>query len=188
MKANLSPQTRKLARVLRPLTRAETKRAVSTAVAYLLPELTRDGLTRFRALGAELYLSRPTEKGPLSRLIEVVVVDYLNRRHLRVIVDGSQVAEVRELDWQPPFSAEEIAEASAIAAQDPRLRRIVRRRGVFASAFSPGANLPGQRRIGLRYLLQQKAGAALAAQVEIDLGAQVLIAGSAAAPSGGFHG
>jgi hypothetical protein len=176
MKANMSPQTRKLGEILRPLTRAEAKRASSAAVAYLRPELTRDGHSRFRALGAQLYVTKPAAKGAFGRLVEVLAVDYLNRRHVRVVVDGNRVVEVRELDWQPAFSAEELAEADTIVARDPRLRNIVRRRGVFASAFSPGGSGPGTRRIGLRYLRPQKTGAVIVAELEVDLAEQELVA------------
>jgi hypothetical protein len=113
----LSPQTQKLATVLNPLGRTEAKRAIATAVEHLRPELTRDGQSRFRALGAQLYVTRPMAKGKPTRLVEVRVVDYLNWRHLRVVIAGSRVVEVRPLDWQPAFSAEEIAEAEAIVAR-----------------------------------------------------------------------
>jgi hypothetical protein len=187
MKPNMSPQTRKLATVLKPLGRTEATRAIAIAVEHLRPELTRDGQSRFRALGAQLYVTRPTAKGKPTRLVEVRVVDYLNRRHLRVVITGSRVVEVRPLDWQPAFSAEEIAEAEAIVARDQRLRTIVRQRGAFSSAFSPGANAPGERRIGLRYLVRRKTVAALLAEVEVDLVEQRVTAAHAAS-SGGSHG
>ncbi len=142
MKPNMSPQTRKLAIVLKPLGRTEAKRAIAVAIEHLRPELTRDGQSRFRCLGAQLYVTRPTAKGNPTRVVEVRVVDYLNRRHLRVVIAGSRVVEVRPLDWQPAFSAEEIAEAEAIVARDQRLRPIVRQRGAFSSPFSPGGPRP----------------------------------------------
>jgi hypothetical protein len=60
MKPNISAQTQRLATVLKPLGRTEAKRAIGTAVEHLRPELTRDGQSRFRALGAQLYVTRPT--------------------------------------------------------------------------------------------------------------------------------
>jgi hypothetical protein len=188
MKPNISPQTRKLAVVLKPLGRTEAKRAIVTAVEHLRPELTRDGQSRFRALGAQLYVTRPTAKGKPTRLVDVRVVDYLNRRHLRVVIAGSRVVEVRELDWQPAFSAEEIAEAEAIVARDQRLRTIVRQRGAFSSPFSPGGNAPGGRRIGLRYLVRRRTVAALVAEIEVDLIEQRVTAAHAVGSSGGPHG
>lgn len=189
MKPNMSPQTRKLATVLKPLGRTEAKQAIETAVEHLRPELMRDGKSRFRALGAQLSVTRPTAKGSPTRLVDVRVVDYLNRRHLRVVIAGSRVVEVRELDYQPAFVAEEIAEAEAIVARDPRLRTIVRRRGAFSSPFSPGRNAPGERRIGLRYLVvHRKTVAALLAEVEVDLVEQRLTAAHAVGTSGGSNG
>ena len=90
MKPNMSPQTRKLAIVLKPLGRTEAKRAIAVAIEHLRPELTRDGQSRFRCLGAQLYVTRPTAKGNPTRVVEVRVVDYLNRRHLRVVIAGSR--------------------------------------------------------------------------------------------------
>ena len=188
MKPNMSPQTRKLAMVLKPLGRAEARRAIETAVEHLRPGLTRDGQSRFRALGAQLYVTRPTAKGKPTRLVDVRVVDYLNRRHLRVVIAGSRVVEVRELDWQPAFSPEEIAEAEALVARDQRLRTIVRRRGVFSSPFSPGGNAPGERRIGLRYLVRRRTVAALVAEIEVDLIERRLTAAHTVESSGGPHG
>ena len=188
MKPNMSPQTRRLARVLKPLGRTEARRAIETAVEHLRPELTRDGQSRFRALGAQLYVTRPTAKGKPTRLVDVRVVDYLNRRHLRVVIAGSRVVEVRELDWQPAFSPEEIAEAKAIVARDHRLRAIVRQRGAFSSPFSPGGTAPGERRIGLRYLVRRRTVAALLAEIEVDLIEQRVTAAHAVGSSGGPHG
>jgi hypothetical protein len=186
MKPNMSAQTRKLTRVLRPLGRAEARRATAAAVEHLRPELTRDGRTRFRVLGAQLYLTRPAGKGTLGRLVDVRLLDSLSRRHLRVVVAGGRVVEVRTLDWQPAFAAGEIADAVALAARDQRLRTIVSRRGVFASPFSPGGNAPGERRIGLRYLIRRGPVAALVAEAEVDLIEQRV---TAAQPvTGGFHG
>jgi hypothetical protein len=148
----------------------------------------RDGQSRFRVLGAQLYITRPTDKDAVGRLIEVMVIDYLNRRHLRVVVSGSRVTEVRDLDWQPAFSAEEIAEAEAIVARDQRLKKHIGRSGVFASVFSVGGSTPGERRIGLRYLLSQKTAAQLIAEVEIDLVKQELIAATTSGPQGDSYG
>jgi hypothetical protein len=186
MRPNMSAQTRALARLLRPLGRAEARRASAAAVEHLRPELTREGRTRFRVLGAQLYLTRPAGKGTAGRLVDVRLIDYLSRRHLRVVVAGNRVVEVRTLDWQPAFGAGEVADAAALVARDPRLRTIVRRRGVFASPFSPGGNAPGERRIGLRYLIRRGPVAALVAEAEVDLIDQRVTAAQPA--TGGSHG
>jgi hypothetical protein len=188
VKPNMSPQTRKLAVVLKPLGRAEAKRAIETAVEHLRPELTRDGQSRFRALGAQVYVTRPTAKANPTRLVDVRIVDYLSRRHLRVVIAGSRVVEVRVIDWQPAFSAEEIAEAEAIVAREQRWRTIVRQRGAFSSPFSPGGNAPGERRIGLRYLVRRQTVSVLIAEIEVDLIEQRVTAAHAVGSSGGRHG
>jgi hypothetical protein len=136
MKSNMSPQTRRLALMLKPLGRTEAKRAIETAVGHLRPELTRDGQSRFRVLGAQLYLTRVAAKSKPTRLVDVRVVDYLNRRHLRVVIAGSRVVEVRELDWQPAFSPEEIAEAEAIVARDRRTTRSFRSLRADSKSFA----------------------------------------------------
>ena len=93
---HISPQTRRIAKAVAPLSAADAKRAIVRATAYLRPELTRGGHSRFRVLGAELSLTRSDSKtAPVRRQIEVLIVDYLNRRHLRVAIEGSRVAEVR---------------------------------------------------------------------------------------------
>jgi len=182
MKSSASRETNRLKKVLKPLGRTEASRAIETAVEHLGPRLIRDGRSRYRALGAQLGITRGTDKGTPERRIEVFVIDYQNRRHFRVVVAGNRVAEVGELDWQPAFSAEEIEEAEAIVARDERLRTVVRRRGAFSSAFAPGGNATGERKIGLRYLVRRKGIAAVVAKAEVDLMEQRVIG---AALSGG---
>ena len=169
MKSTASRETNRLKKVLKPLGRTEAGRAIETAAEHLGPRLVRDGRSRYRALGAQLGITRGTGKGTPERRVEVFVIDYLNRRHFRVVVAGNRVAEVGELDWQPAFSAEEIEEAEAIVARDERLRTVVRRRGVFSSAFAPGGNAAGERKIGLRYLVRRRGVAAVLATAEVDL-------------------
>ena len=80
----------------------------------------RDGTSRFRVLGAELAITRPKSRDVIPRRqIEVMVIDYLNRRH---------VVEVRTLDYQPAISSDEIIEATQLAAAVPGLRKLVRQR------------------------------------------------------------
>jgi hypothetical protein len=188
MKASASRETNRLKKVLKPLGRTEARQAIETAVEHLGPRLIRDGRSRYRTLGAQLGITRGTDKGTPARRIEVFVVDYLNRRHFRVIVTGNRIAEVGELDWQPAFSAEEIQEAEAIVARDERLRTVVRRGGLFSSTFAPGGNAAGVRKIGLRYLVRRKGIAAVVATAEVDLVEQRVMnawtSGSRGAPNG----
>jgi hypothetical protein len=160
MPKTLSTFTRMLAKTMRPLSKAEAKLAIGTALEHLRPELERDGESRFRALGAQLTATRPRDKGIPRRLIEIIVVDYSNRRHLNVVVSGKRVVEVRPLGFQPAFSQEELAEADGIARKDKVLRAALRGRSIFVSAYAPGSMTPDQRRIGLRWLRSEKRGPA----------------------------
>jgi hypothetical protein len=152
-----SRETRRIAEILRPLGAGESKRAIATAVAYLKPELNRDGVSRFRVLGAELQVTRPRDKSARRpvRQVEVLVVDYLNARQVRVVVENGQVVEVRDLEGQPAFEQGEIEEATKLATEVPALRTIARRRNVFVSSFASGGSEPGSRRMGLYFVLSR---------------------------------
>ena len=191
--------TRKIANVLRPLGRAEATRAVKAAVSYLRPELVRDGTSRFRVLGAELALTRPKGRdGIPKRQVEVMVIDYLNRRHVRVVIEQEQVVQAHALDHQPAVSDDEISEAAELAAAVPELRRVARQRTVFLSPYAPGGAGAGERRVGLHYVSTGRDGrATIVAAAEVDLNEQRVLAvrlpgqGSTApleSGTGGTHG
>lgn len=188
MKVEASRETARLAKVLKPLGRAEARRAIKTAVQHLEPRLTRNGRSRYRVLGAQLGLARGPDKGIPQRLVEVFVIDYLNRRRIGMVVAAKGVAEVRDLDWQPAFSAGEIEEAEALAKRDERLRKLVGRRGVFISTYSPAGNEQGERKIGLRFLTRRRNEVAIVARVEVDLMAQRVIRADAAHSRRASHG
>jgi hypothetical protein len=188
MKPNASRETKRLEKVLKPLGRTEATRAIETAVEYLGSGLVRGGQSRYRVLGAQLAITRGTDKGTPARLIEVFVIDYLNRRQFRVLVAGTRATEAGELDWQPAFSAEEIEEAEALVARDERLRTVVRRRGVEASAFAPGGNAAGERKLGLRYVVRRKGIAAAVAIAEVDLVEQRVMNARTLGSRGASHG
>ena len=79
---HVSPQTRRIAKAVAPLSAADAKRAIVRATAYLRPELTRGGHARFRVLGAELNLTRSDSKtAPVRRQIEVLIVE-IGRAHV----------------------------------------------------------------------------------------------------------
>jgi hypothetical protein len=172
-----SARARKLATVLRPLGRAEAARAVKAAVQYLTPELVRDGSSRFRVLGAELAVTRPKGDGIPRRQVEVVVIDYLNRRHVRVVLEEARVVQAHALDHQPAVGAEEVAEAAALAAAVPALRKVARLRSVFVSPYAPGGSAPGERRVGLHYVSSDRDGrATILAAAEVDLNERRVLA------------
>lgn len=174
---NMSRQTRRLGNVVSPLTRAEIKHATALAVEHLKPEVVWNGHSRYRVLGAELSLTRPREKNaPVSRRIEVLIIDYLGRRQLRVGLERGRVVEVRPLEGQAAYAPDEIAEATSIARTAPALRTIARRKGVFVSPFAPGGSDPATRRVGLHFVQARgKALALLLASAHIDLVEQRLI-------------
>ncbi len=171
MPSTTSAFTQKMTNVLKPLARAESTRAVKAAVRYLEPELVRDGKSRFRVLGAELSVTRPKDRTVIpKRQVEVLVVDYLNRRHVRVVVERGRVVEVRTLDYQPAIHDEEVTEATELAATVPELRKFARRKGVFVSPYTFSRCEPGERRFGLYYLSPGRDGLAeILASVEVDL-------------------
>jgi hypothetical protein len=181
MATKLSQFTRMLLKTMRPLSKAEAKMTIAAAVEHLKPELEREGASRFRVLGAQLTATRPSEKERPRRLIEVIIVDYLNHRQVRVVVDGKRVVEERPLEFQPAYSPEELSEADAIARRDRILRTALRGRGVFVSAYAPGSTPPNERRIGLRWLREQKGGqTVMLGRAEVDLSEQRLVAAAAA--------
>jgi hypothetical protein len=178
MSSPVSTFTRRLSKVLKPLARAESTKAVKAVIRYLEPELVREGTSRFRVLGAELAITRPKSRETIPpRQIEVIVIDYLNRRHMRVVVEQEKVIEVRTLDYQPAFSSDEIQEASNLAAAVPELKKLARQKGVFVSPYAPGQRKPGERQIGLYYLSTGRDDlAAIIAAAEVDLVEQKVMA------------
>jgi hypothetical protein len=89
---------------------------------------------------------------------------------VRVIVEKERVVEVRELEGQPAFAADEIEEAKTLATEVPALRTIARRRNVFVSPFAPGSAEPGARRVGLYFVLSRDAAPAVQlASAVVDL-------------------
>jgi hypothetical protein len=174
----MSSRARKLAAVLRPLGRAEAARAAKAAVEYLTPELVRDGISRFRVFGAELAVTRPKSgDGIPRRQVEVLVIDYLNRRHVRVVLEDARVVQVHALDHQPAVGAEEVAEATELAAAVPALRKVARQRSVVVSPYAPGGSPPGERRVGLRFVSTDREGrATILAAAEVDLNERRVLA------------
>lgn len=175
MSSTKSPKStfaRKLTKVLKPLTQAEAKKAIKATIEHLEPELVRGDVSRYRVIGAELSITRPKEREALPiRQIEVLVVDYLNRRHVRGVVEDGRVVEAHTLDYQPAISSDEIAEATElVAAAEPDFKKLARRKGVFVSHYAPGQRERGTRRIGLYYLSTGRDGLAqILATAEVDL-------------------
>ena len=171
MKSNMSVLTRKLRSVLRPLSRAEERRAIQAALQYYQSE-SSDASARFRVLGAELRLDKPPKRGGIPpRLIQVLLVDYTHKRNLDFSVDAKgKVVRSGDLGFQPAFHAEEVREARELADSDERLVRILKKRGAFVSAFAPGSATDKESRLlGLRYVVPSKNGVAHLASAVINL-------------------
>jgi hypothetical protein len=150
MRREMSPSTRKLARVILPLKPKEARAAINAAKARAANDLS----DHYRILGAELRIDKPPDpaKAPV-RTVGVLIVDYGNRRNFEVLVDGSgKVSRVIDLRGaQPAFAKDEIEEARGIAEQDSRVDRFARMKGSFVSEFGPPRAADNARRIGLRY-------------------------------------
>jgi len=172
MKSNMSVLTRKLKSVLRPLSRAEERRAIQAALQYYQSETSDASEARFRLLGAELRLDKPPKRGAIPpRLIQVLLVDYTHKRNLDFSVDAKgKVVRSGDLGFQPAFHAEEVREARELADSDERLVRILKKRGAFVSAFAPGSATDKESRLlGLRYVVPSKNGVDHLASAVINL-------------------
>jgi len=174
MKSEMSESTKRLAKVVAPLKRKEQLEAIKTAHTHLAKQLS----DHYRILGAELRIDKPPDpkKTPL-RMIGVMVADYGNRRNYEVLV-GEKGKSVRVVDLagaQPAYALEEIKEARQIAEQDSRVAAFAKRKGSFASEFSPDRASDNARRIGLRYAVVEKGRASrVLARGVVDLSARRL--------------
>jgi hypothetical protein len=188
VRSSMAPETRRLKRVIAPLTRREEK-AAAEAVFSQLQNGRRSPSRPPRLLGVELRIDKPARPGALpSRLYRVVIADYASRRVLDVAVDHRfrVIEETHYRGVQPAYTAEEIAEARDLAERDDRVARAIARRRFFVEAFSPPASdRRGSRAIGLRYVLSRRdRGIIELAEAVVDLHALAIIA-IAARQSGG---
>jgi hypothetical protein len=195
MRSDMSSLTRQLGSVLAPLSKGEERQAIRAAVNQLTAEIGRTAEARYRVLGAEISIDKPARRGAIpKRLIQVLIVDYGNRRNLRFLVDSrGEFTERTVLRHQPPFHRDEIKEARAIAEQDARVAELARLRGSFVSAHAPmmAAEAEG-RRVGLSYTLAARGRAPQPlALVVVDLCERRLVAFEpmpSAGNGGGSHG
>jgi hypothetical protein len=153
VKSNRSGLTRRLQRVLAPVSKAEERRAMKSAIDYFVNKRNSDDV-RYRVLGATLRVDKPPQPAAVPpRLIDVYIADYDDKRNLAIVVDRrGKVVRSETLGFQPAFHVEEIAEARQIAEQDERVARLAKRRGLFVSDFGPSPmGREDARLIGLRY-------------------------------------
>jgi hypothetical protein len=151
---SMSSLTRDLAEVIVPLGEEEERRAVETALAHV-------ALRHPLIYGVELRIEKRRRALP-RRQIGVLLAEldgYLV--HEVVIADDGTVfsAEARP-DLVPPFSDEEVAEATVLARTDSRVAELARRWGVRFGTFYPSQHghdhdqRPGERDrrlVGLRF-------------------------------------
>jgi hypothetical protein len=174
----MSPESKRIKTIARPLTKAEERRAITAAVTAFGRTARGDGNRRFRVLWAELRVDKRARPKLLPpRRIAVVIVDYGGLRSLEFLVDnGGRVVGERTLSLSPPFAADEVKEARAIAEHDPRVARLIQTGASFDGVFTPGGQ--GERRprlVGLRYAVSKRGRAFdLRAAVVVDLSAQAI--------------
>src|SRR5437773_7181994 len=193
IKRDMSPLTRKLEKIIAPLSKREEQLAIKSSIAQLTADAVGRADSHYQVLGAELAIERSTKQGALpKRRIRVLIVDYGTRRNLEYLVEGGEVVESRAISFQPAFHPDELAKARRLADQDPRLASFIKQRGrVIVSAASPDEASDG-RLLSLRYALVPKnKPASFLATAVIDLSESKVLSvteGGPVAEKEGHHG
>jgi hypothetical protein len=180
MSSAMSDLTKRLQKVIGPLTKKEERRARDAVLEHLRREHPAVGEPRVQVFAPELRIEKPPRRGAVpARLIRVLVADYANRRRLDFTIDpDGGVVTVQPYNGLPVAPAnEELLRARAIARQDDRIARVTRTRGVFVSEFAPDTPAEeGARLIGLRYVRVAKGRRfELVARAVIDLSAESVV-------------
>lgn len=162
MKVPMSNLTRRMQKVIAPLSRGEEKRAVKLVSAQLAEQYPPGTKSDYRVFPPIVAIEKPENRETIpERLIRVFVVDYAHKRNLEFILDAD-LRVVRTEDYrgiQPALLTEELEEADRIARRDRELRRLLKQRGIFLSEFAPEPEpQDGSRMAGLRYVLKKKSG------------------------------
>jgi hypothetical protein len=130
--SNMSVLTRKLKSVLRPLSRAEERRAIQTALQYYQSE-TSDASERASRRQGRLRLTT-TDVEPFRRSSFRCCLDCTHKRNLNFSVDAKgKVVRSGDLGFQP-FSCQEVREARA-GRQRRAPGAYPQKRGAFVSAL-----------------------------------------------------
>ncbi len=149
-----SEQTAQLQPIIGPLTDQEQLAALEAVRRHMAQRS-----IRYRIVGPELLIDKPPSRDASSaRQIRALVIDYDNMANLQIVMQpGGNIVDAQRIDWQPPFTAEEIDEARQIAESDERVARIIRQEGVSLITFGPPASATATatmpRLIGLRYVV-----------------------------------
>jgi hypothetical protein len=160
MKSYMSELTRRLHKVIAPLSKAEEHRIVKSVTTHMIKNYGGGTEARFRLLGIELSINKPPKRESIpQRLIRVLVADYRNKQNLEFVLDatGKIVKAEKYAGLQPAFQEDEVREARTIAKRDSRLAHVAKRRGVFVTDFAP-ERVPENsfRIVGLSYVLKAK--------------------------------
>jgi hypothetical protein len=157
MKSYMSDLTKRIRKVIAPLSKAEEHRIIKSVTTYMTKNYGGGTEARFRVLGIELSIDKPPKRESIpQRLIRVLVADYRNKQNLEFILDtiGNIIKAEKNTGFQPAFHEDEIRQARTIAKRDSRLAHVTKRRGVFISDFAP-ETIPENsfRIVGLSYYL-----------------------------------
>jgi hypothetical protein len=130
----MSSLTERLAEVIVPLEEAEERRAVEAALTHL-------DLRRPLVYGAELRIEK-RRGGVPDRQVAVLLADLDGFSVYEVVIaeDGTVVEAVQHPQLVPPYSAEEIAEATVLARGHPEVAEAARRWGVRPAVFYPSSH------------------------------------------------
>jgi Cu2+-containing amine oxidase len=162
MKSSMSDLTRRMQKVVAALSRKEEKQAVKVVTALMQERYPTGSEAHFRVFPPVLAIEKPPRRESIpQRLIRVFVADYGRKQNLEFVLDrNTELVKTAEYQgFQPALLDEEIAEADKIVRKDAQVSRLVKRRGVFLSAFTPESESKGASRVaGLRYVLAKRAG------------------------------
>jgi Cu2+-containing amine oxidase len=160
MKSYMSNLTRRIRKVIAPLSKAEEHRIIKSVTTHMTKNYGGGTKARFRVLGIELSINKPPKRESIpQRLVRVLVADYRNKQNVEFVLDatGKIIKAEKYAGLQPAFHKDEIREARTIANRDNRLVHVAKRRGVFVNDFAPETSPENSFRIvGLSYVFKTK--------------------------------
>src|SRR5437870_3615817 len=124
MKSNMSDLTKRLQKVITPLSKTEERQAIKSVTSYIKQQYPPGSEPHFRVFPPALSIEKPPRREAVpKRLIRLLVVDYGNRRNFDFLLDpGGKVVRVEPYQGlQPNFHDDEIREARQIAERDERV-------------------------------------------------------------------
>lgn len=179
MNGSMSSLTERLTEVIVPLEDAEARQAVEAALAHL-------ELRRPLVYGVELRIQKRRGGVPDRQAVVLAAdLDGFSVYEVLVAEDGTVVEAVDRPGMVPPFSQEEIAEATVLARNHPEVAKAVRRWGVRPAMFYPSQHDHGaeaaaeprrsRRLVGVHFLdFSDPAAVVPVVSVVIDLTGRVV--------------